>query len=48
MVCMHEPCTCQVANDETYCSSYCQEAVSTEMNPGGCECGHLQCEGTPI
>jgi hypothetical protein len=43
--CAHEPCVCEVAPGQTYCSEYC-ERVATSQPPLAaalCRCGHSDC-----
>jgi hypothetical protein len=40
--CAHPSCVCNVANDQKYCSMYCEDAKdTTEVS---CGCGHAGCE----
>jgi len=40
--CAHEPCACDVAAGEKFCSDWCKEAGSEEVEIA-CECGHEPC-----
>lgn len=40
--CAHIPCTCLVASGEEYCSDFCRDAGSEEVEIA-CECGHASC-----
>jgi hypothetical protein len=40
--CAHEPCECTVAEGEKYCSDWCKDAGSEEVEIA-CECGHPPC-----
>ena len=40
--CAHIPCTCVVDPGEEYCSDFCRDAGSEEVEIA-CECGHATC-----
>jgi hypothetical protein len=40
--CAHEPCNCNVASGEKYCSDFCKDAGSNEVEIA-CDCGHPAC-----
>ena len=40
--CAHEPCQCTVPAGEKYCSDWCRDAGSKEVEIA-CECGHPPC-----
>ncbi len=40
--CAHEPCLCKVAEGEKYCSDYCKNAGSEEVEIA-CDCDHEAC-----
>lgn len=40
--CAHEPCNCNVAQGEKYCSDFCKDAGSREVEIA-CDCGHPAC-----
>lgn len=40
--CAHEPCECTVGQGEKYCSDWCKDAGSKEVEIA-CECGHPPC-----
>jgi hypothetical protein len=40
--CAHEPCQCMVSAGEKYCSDFCENAGSEEVEIA-CECGHEPC-----
>ncbi len=42
--CAHEPCVCNVAPGEKYCSDSCRDAGSKEMEIA-CDCHHPACSG---
>ena len=37
--CAHEPCECSVTHDQKFCSDWCKDAGSHEVEIA-CECGH--------
>lgn len=41
--CAHEPCLCTVPHGEKFCSEFCKDAGSGEVEIA-CECGHPACE----
>lgn len=41
--CAHPPCLCIPTGGEKYCSEYCKEAGSGEVEIA-CDCGHPACE----
>jgi hypothetical protein len=43
ITCAHIPCRCEVGPGEKYCSDFCREAGSDEVEIV-CECGHETCE----
>ena len=43
--CAHIPCTCGVGAGERYCSDFCRDAGSEEVEIA-CECGHATCSLT--
>jgi hypothetical protein len=40
--CAHEPCNCDVAPGEKFCSDFCKDAGSEEVEIA-CDCGHAPC-----
>jgi hypothetical protein len=40
--CAHVPCVCSVAPDKEFCSEWCEDAGSDEVEIA-CECGHEPC-----
>jgi len=40
--CAHEPCECNVPHGEKYCSDWCKDSGSDEVEIA-CECGHAPC-----
>jgi hypothetical protein len=40
--CAHEPCECMAPAGEKYCSDWCKDAGSGEVEIA-CECGHPEC-----
>ncbi|MGZ8636582.1 MAG: metallothionein [Actinomycetota bacterium] len=46
MKCGHEGCTCEVAQDQEFCSDHCREHVGEPAHgTHGCGCGHPGCGG---
>lgn len=41
--CAHEPCQCTVLEGEKYCSTFCKDSGSEEVEIA-CGCGHPACE----
>lgn len=41
--CKNPPCSCEIPNDENYCSTSC--AVMGKSTNIDCECGHPDCKG---
>ena len=41
--CAHPNCTCQLSNNEKYCSVQCEAAADTP--DVDCKCGHTECKG---
>ena len=37
-------CTCQARADDSYCSDYCRQAASHEIEKDFCQCSHQHCE----
>ena len=42
-ICAHDPCACTVSEGEKYCSDYCRNAGSEEVEIA-CECDHEGCQ----
>lgn len=40
--CAHEPCNCDVAQGQKFCSDWCKDAGAEEVEIA-CECGHAPC-----
>ena len=40
--CAHEPCRYEIQHGEKYCSQWCKDAGSGEVEIA-CECGHAAC-----
>jgi hypothetical protein len=45
--CAHEPCVCDVAPGQTYCSDWCEHAATSgpPREETACRCGHKGCSG---
>jgi hypothetical protein len=45
--CMHDGCSCDVQEGQTYCSPACERADNETQatSAGRCSCGHPGCEG---
>jgi len=41
--CAHPACRCMAGKDSKYCSQYCEDAGSDEVEIA-CDCGHPSCE----
>ena len=41
--CAHEPCNCTAPQGEKYCSEFCRDAGSREVEIA-CDCGHPACQ----
>ena len=41
--CAHPSCNCTVKEGDKYCSQYCKDAGSDEVEIA-CDCGHPSCE----
>ena len=41
--CKHGPCECMAAEDEDYCSTYCENAAAVSEAEISCSCGHAGC-----
>lgn len=42
--CSHDACVCRVADDQEYCSQYCEDAGDQDLTEIKCDCGHPGCE----
>ena len=42
--CALEVCTCQARIEDGYCSDYCKQAASHEIERDFCQCSHQHCE----
>ena len=45
MVCLHDPCTCEVPEGQSHCAPTCRTGVST-TDTDGCFCGHEACSAS--
>jgi hypothetical protein len=41
--CAHPACACPAPKDSKYCSTYCEDAGSDEVEIS-CDCGHAACD----
>lgn len=44
IICAHETCLCEVAEQGAFCSDYCKEAWDDNITDAACRCGHAACE----
>ena len=42
--CGHDSCVCAVADDQDYCSTFCENAGEGDITVIKCDCGHPGCE----
>lgn len=44
-ICAHQPCVCEVKDNDDFCGGPCREAAAA--NSDTCRCGHLECSIEP-
>ena len=45
--CAHQPCTCQIPLDHSFCSDHCSTQAALGQQDGECECEHAGCLPPP-